>query len=159
MDEQVAMKDLPDFVRSIPDMQCIFCKIIARETPAEILFENECAISILDVNPIHYGHALVIPKHHHADFLEVPEDELGGIMKAVHIVTRGLVQSFDLKGFNFFSNNGTVAGQSVFHFHIHITPRYPDDNIKFVLQLKKYQGDDMKDVAEKIRSSIQQSSR
>jgi histidine triad (HIT) family protein len=139
-------------------MSCIFCSIIAKEIPAEILFENDRAISILDVNPIHYGHALVIPKRHHADFLEVPENELGGVMQAVHIVAHGLVRCFNLQGFNFFSNNGTIAGQSVFHFHIHITPRYPDDNIRFVLQLKKYQGNDMKDVAEKIRMSIQDSS-
>ena len=135
-------------------MACIFCKIIAKEIPAEILFENNSAIAILDVNPIHYGHALVIPKNHHKDFLEVPENELPGIMHAVHVVTRAIVKSFDLRGFNFFSNNGTVAGQSVFHFHIHITPRYPDDNIRFVLQLKRYEGEEMKDVAAKIRASI-----
>lgn len=135
-------------------MECVFCKIIEKEIPAEILFENDCAISILDVNPIHYGHALVIPKEHHKDFLEVPEAELAGIMHAVHVVSRALVKSFDLQGFNFFSNNGTVAGQSVFHFHIHITPRYPDDNIRFVLQLKRYKGNDMKQVATKIREYI-----
>ena len=137
-------------------MACIFCKIIAKEIPAEILFENDCALSILDVNPIHYGHALVIPKHHHKDFLDVPEGELGGIMHAVHVVARALVKSYNLNGFNFFSNNGEVAGQSVFHFHIHVTPRYADDNIRFVLQLKRYEGDDMKEVAAKIRSCIQE---
>ena len=135
-------------------MECVFCKIIEKEIPAEVLFENDCAISILDVNPIHYGHALVIPKKHHKDFLDVPEAELAGIMHAVHVVSRALVKSFDLQGFNFFSNNGTVAGQSVFHFHIHITPRYPDDNIRFVLQLKRYEGNDMKQVAAKIREFI-----
>ncbi len=137
-------------------MACIFCKIISKEIPAEILFENDCALSILDVNPIHYGHALVIPKNHHKDFLDVPEQELGGIMHAVHVVARALVKSYHLSGFNFFSNNGEVAGQSVFHFHIHITPRYADDNIRFVLQLKRYEGDDMKEVAAKIRSCIQE---
>jgi histidine triad (HIT) family protein len=137
-------------------MACIFCKIIAKEIPAEILFENNSAIAILDVNPIHYGHALVMPKNHHRDFLEVPEDELPGMMHAVHVVACAIVKSFDLRGFNFFSNNGTVAGQSVFHFHIHITPRYPDDNIRFVLQLKRYEGEEMKAVAAKIRASIQE---
>ena len=135
-------------------MACIFCKIIEKKIPAEFLFENDCAISILDVNPIHYGHALVIPKNHHKDFLDVPENELPGIMHAVHVVSRALVKSFDLKGFNFFSNNGTVAGQSVFHFHIHITPRYEGDNIKFVLQLKRYEGADMSEFASKIRAAI-----
>ena len=137
-------------------MACIFCKIISKEIPSEILFENDCALAILDVNPIHYGHALVIPKNHHKDFLDVPQEELGGIMHAVHVVARALVKSFGLRGFNFFSNNGEVAGQSVFHFHIHVTPRYADDNIRFVLQLKRYEGDDMKQVAAKIRSFIQE---
>jgi histidine triad (HIT) family protein len=137
-------------------MACIFCKIIAKEIPAEILFENDSAIAILDVNPIHYGHALVIPKNHHRDFLEVPEIELPGVMHAVHVVAHAIVKSFELQGFNFFSNNGTVAGQSVFHFHIHITPRYANDNIRFVLQLKRYEGEEMKDVAAKIRASIQE---
>lgn len=137
-------------------MACVFCKIIAKEFPAEILYENDSAIAILDVNPIHYGHALVIPKSHHKDFLEVPEEQLPGIMHAVHVVSHALVKSFELKGFNFFSNNGTVAGQSVFHFHIHITPRYANDNIRFVLQLKRYEGETMKDVAAKIRASIQE---
>ena len=136
-------------------MSCIFCKIIAKEIPAEILFENECAIAILDVNPIHYGHALIIPKNHHKDFLDVPEDELPGMMHAVHIVAHALVKSFNLQGFNFFSNNGPVAGQSVYHFHIHVTPRYANDNIRFVLQLKQYEGDEMRSVAEKIRGFIQ----
>jgi histidine triad (HIT) family protein len=137
-------------------MACIFCKIIAKEIPAEILFENDSAIAILDVNPIHYGHALVIPKNHHRDFLEVPEIELPGVMHAVHVVAHAIVKSFELQGFNFFSNNGTVAGQSVFHFHIHITPRYANDNIRFVLQLKRYEGEEMKDVAAKIRAFIQE---
>jgi histidine triad (HIT) family protein len=137
-------------------MGCIFCQIIAREIPAEILFENNCAIAILDVNPIHYGHTLVIPKNHHRDFLDVPENELAAIMHAVHVVSSALVKSFGLEGFNFFSNNGAVAGQSVFHFHIHVTPRYANDNIRFVLKLKRYEGDDMKGVAEKIRGSIKE---
>jgi histidine triad (HIT) family protein len=135
-------------------MACVFCQIIAREIPAEVLFENNCAVAILDVNPIHYGHTLVIPKNHHRDFLDVPDKELAGIMHAVHVVSSALVKSFNLEGFNFFSNNGTVAGQSVFHFHIHVTPRYANDNIRFVLKLKRYAGNDMKGVAEKIRASI-----
>lgn len=135
-------------------MSCIFCRIIAREVPAEVLFENDTSVAILDVNPIHYGHALVIPKSHHNDFLDVPQEDLPGIMHATHVVAHALVKSLDLKGFNFFSNNGTVAGQSVFHFHIHITPRYADDNIRFVLQLKKYRNGEMSEIAERIRTHI-----
>ena len=139
-------------------MSCIFCDIVDRKIPAEILYENDCALSILDINPIHYGHTLVIPKRHHRDFLEVEPDELSGIMQAVHTVSLALVKAFKLQGFNFFANNGAVAGQSVFHFHIHVTPRYADDNIRFVLRLKRYEPHAMEETAEAIRSAITSSS-
>jgi histidine triad (HIT) family protein len=135
-------------------MSCIFCDIIERKIPAEILYENDCALSILDINPIHYGHALVIPKRHHRDFLEVEADELSGIMQAVHTVSCAIVKAFKLQGFNFFANNGAIAGQSVFHFHIHITPRYAGDNIRFVLRLKRYEPNAMEETAKTIRSAI-----
>ncbi|HLP16831.1 MAG TPA: HIT family protein [Bacteroidota bacterium] len=134
---------------------CIFCDIIARRIPAEILYENENVIAILDANPIHYGHALIIPKSHYRDFLALPEQELGGIMHAAHVVTRALVDAYRLEGFNFFSNNGVIAGQSVFHFHLHITPRFPNDEVIFTLKLKKYGEGKMREAAEAIRAHIQ----
>ncbi len=133
---------------------CIFCKIIARKIPAEILYENEDAISILDINPIHYGHSLVIPKQHCKDFLELPSTSFKGILDATHIVTQALVKSLQLEAFNIFTNNGRIAGQSIFHFHLHITPRYKDDNIKFVLQLKQYANGKMAEYANHIRTNI-----
>jgi len=135
-------------------MDCIFCKIITHTLPAEILYENERVISILDINPIHHGHALVIPKKHCADFLSIPESDLHDVLHASQLVARALVESLGLEGFNVFSNNGRIAGQSVFHFHMHITPRYPDDNIRFVLQLKSYTHGAMEDYARRIREHL-----
>jgi histidine triad (HIT) family protein len=135
-------------------MDCIFCKIISHELPAEILYENQRVISILDINPIHYGHALVIPKKHCHDFLAIPESDLHDVLHVSQIIARALVDSLKLEGFNVFSNNGRIAGQSVFHFHMHITPRYPNDDIKFLLQLKTYKDDSMKEYANRIRQHI-----
>jgi histidine triad (HIT) family protein len=135
-------------------MDCIFCRIITRQVPAEVLYENDRVIAILDINPIHYGHALVIPKTHCADFLSIPEADLHDVLHVTQMVARAIVQSLNLEGFNIFSNNGRVAGQSVFHFHMHVTPRFPDDNIKFVLQLKTYKDGAMADYANKIRQNI-----
>ena len=135
-------------------MDCIFCSIIKHQVPAEILYENDRVIAILDINPIHYGHALVIPKIHCPDFLSIPETDLHDVLHVTQIVARAIVQSLNLEGFNIFSNNGRVAGQSVFHFHMHVTPRFPDDNIKFVLQLKTYKDGAMADYANKIRQNI-----
>jgi histidine triad (HIT) family protein len=136
-------------------MDCIFCKIVSHEIPAEILFENNKVLSILDINPIHYGHALVIPKTHCFDFLSIPECDLHDVLHVTQIVARAIVKSLQLDGFNIFSNNGRVAGQSVFHFHMHVTPRYPNDNIKFVLELKSYEDGAMADYAKRIRQHIQ----
>jgi histidine triad (HIT) family protein len=136
---------------------CIFCDIINHRVAAEILYENDCSIAILDVNPIHYGHALILPKHHYPDFLALPRTELGGIMEAAHVVARALVQAYKLEGFNFFSNNGVIAGQSVFHFHLHVTPRFPNDEISFRLKLKKYEEGKMREAANVIRAQIQSS--
>lgn len=135
-------------------MDCIFCKIVQRKLFAEILYENDKVISILDINPIHYGHALVIPKTHCLDFLSIPEDDLHDVLHATQIVARAIVNGLHLDGFNIFSNNGKIAGQSVFHFHMHITPRYPDDNIKFVLQLKTYEDGVLAEYGETIRKQI-----
>ncbi len=132
----------------------MFCKIAAHQLPAEILYETENVVAILDINPIHYGHALVIPKTHCTDFLHVREVDLHDVLHVTQIVARAMVESLELEGFNIFSNNGKAAGQSVFHFHMHVTPRYPDDDIKFVLTLKTYDGNAMATYAEKIRRHI-----
>lgn len=133
---------------------CIFCRIIERSASAEILFENDAAISILDNRPIHFGHALILPKQHCETFLDVPPSALTGLMEATRIVCGALTQSLHLEGFNIFSNNGEVAGQSVFHFHWHVTPRYKDDKIRFELTLKEYSGGEMALFARRIRGHI-----
>jgi len=137
-------------------MQCIFCDIVTKKTPAEWLYEDDSAIAILDINPIHFGHALIIPKRHYVDFLSLPDPDLARVIQVGQVIARGLVESLGLEGFNIFSNNGRIAGQSVFHFHLHITPRYPDDEIRFVLKLKKYEDGDASRYGTCIRDIIQQ---
>jgi histidine triad (HIT) family protein len=133
---------------------CVFCKIVSGKIPAEKLYENERAIAVLDINPINLGHALILPKQHCRDFLDLPEDAYPSILQAAKIVAKALVQGLELEGYNIFSNNGTIAGQSVFHFHLHVTPRYHNDNIRFVLNLKKYSDGEMKEYGTMIRKFI-----
>jgi len=135
-------------------MDCVFCKSVARAAQSEKLHENEAAIAILDTRPIHFGHALIIPKKHCRTFLELPPESVGGVMESTTIVCRALVSSLQLEGFNIFCNNGEVAGQSVFHFHWHITPRYVNDNIRFELKLKQYTDGEMASYASRIRAHI-----
>jgi histidine triad (HIT) family protein len=133
---------------------CTFCQIVARRIHAEILYENDDALCILDIHPIHFGHTLVIPKRHCRDFIDLPPESFSGEMQALHTIARALKASLQLEGFNIFSNNGHIAGQSVFHFHFHVTPRYANDNIKFVLELKKYHNSEMAEYAARIRQQI-----
>jgi len=134
--------------------RCEFCSIISGDAPAEVLFRNDHAIAILDIRPIHFGHILVLPLRHVETFIDVPPGDLEGLSGALRTVTRALVDALRPPGFNVFSNNGRAAGQSVFHFHFHVTPRYPDDNIRFVLELKKYERNEMSEYGRKIRDAL-----
>jgi histidine triad (HIT) family protein len=135
-------------------VRCEFCKIINGESEAEILLRTRHSVAILDINPIHYGHVLVMPRLHRETFIDVPAEELSDLINGTKVVSEAIVRSLHPPGFNIFSNNGKAAGQSVFHFHFHITPRYQDDNIRFVLTLKKYTGDGMVRYAERIREQL-----
>ncbi len=136
--------------------KCVFCRIVAGEVPAEVLFANDHVVAILDINPIHYGHALIIPRTHVRDFLELDAKCYAPLLEAARTVSAALVDALNLEGYNLFSNNGRTAGQSVFHFHLHITPRYENDDIRFVLKLKKYHDGEMRQYADRIRNHIDQ---
>ena len=106
---------------------CIFCKIAAGEIPSKTLYEDEKFRVILDLGPATRGHALVIPKEHYADLYEIPEETAGEAMKVAKKMAAVMTEKLKADGFNIVQNNGEVSGQSVFHFHIHLIPRYEND--------------------------------
>lgn len=134
-------------------MDCIFCDIAAKVSEAEIIFENEKYIAFLDINPINYGHTLVIPKTHHDNFLTIPALELEEMTKLTQYLAGSVKRALKSDGFNIISNNGSSAGQSVFHFHYHIIPRYEKD---FQLRPRtiEYKDSEIESYAEKIREVI-----
>lgn len=133
---------------------CIFCSIISRTAPAEIVFENDHAVAFLDIRPIHPGHTLVVPKTHYDRTIDIPDDELYDVMKAINVVAQSIVDILRPDGYNMFTSNGRAAGQSVFHVHFHVTPRYYHDNIAFRLSLKTYKQGEMKLIADQLREEI-----
>ena len=135
-------------------MNCVFCDIINKKSQAEILFEDKEVISILDINPMNYGHALIFPKVHYDDFLSLPNEYIQHLFSTAQIISNGIMDALKPDGFNVILNNGRAAGQSVFHFHLHIIPRYFSDDHRFRVNLKKYKDGEMKEYAQKIRSSI-----
>lgn len=103
---------------------CIFCKIVNKEIPAAIIYEDDIFIGFLDINPRSKGHTLIIPKEHFERYDEVPEQIQEGLGKVLHSVSKQLIEKLNATGFNILSNNGESAGQVVKHVHFHILPRY-----------------------------------
>ena len=109
---------------------CIFCKIINKEIPGKIVYEDDVCMAFLDLSQATYGHTLVIPKKHYANILEVDDDTLAHVMKVVKNLANQIVEKLDAKGVNVLTNTNEVAGQTVHHFHVHILPRCDEKELK-----------------------------
>ena len=112
------------------DPECIFCKIVAGELPGEILAEDETTISFMDINPANPGHALVIPRAHSRDLLDISDDDLAACTLAARRLARKMSETIDPDGFNVLNCCGAAAWQTVFHFHLHVVPRNQDDPLE-----------------------------
>lgn len=107
---------------------CIFCKIIAGEIPSSRIYEDDCCIATLDINPAAPGHTLIIPKEHHQDLTdETSEKLLGHLFKTAAQIGLRQKERLGADGFNVIQNNGEAAGQSVPHLHVHVIPRFMGD--------------------------------
>lgn len=106
---------------------CIFCKIAAGEIPSKTLYEDEQFRVILDLGPATKGHALILPKEHYANLYELPDEMAGAVLKLAKKMATVMTEKLGCDGFNLVQNNGEVAGQTVFHFHMHLIPRYEND--------------------------------
>lgn len=118
-------------------MDCVFCNIAAKKEKASVIFENESIIAFLDIRPVNYGHVLVLPKKHYDNFLVVPNSELLEALIITKWLAGAVKRAVGATGFNILSNNGIVAGQSIFHFHFHMIPRFESDQ-KFKIFTEYY---------------------
>ena len=107
--------------------ECVFCKIIAGELPSWKLYETDTVLAFMDIGPVVKGHALVIPKAHHETVVTIPDDLLADVMIAARKIARGLLGGLGADGVNLHQANGSVAGQVVPHFHVHVIPRFKQD--------------------------------
>jgi histidine triad (HIT) family protein len=130
---------------------CIFCKIVAGEMPAEIVQEDEHTIAFMDINPWTRGHALVIPRNHSKDLLEVSDDELAQTAAAAKRLAARMKDALGADGVNLLNALGPAAWQTVFHFHIHVIPRYEGDPLQLPTRPQEADKDDLAAVAHEIR--------
>lgn len=112
------------------DPDCLFCKIVAGEVPSTRVDEDERTIAFMDINPATRGHALVIPRAHSADLMEIAAEDLVATAAAAQRLARAAVQRLGADGVNLMNACRPVAWQTVFHFHIHVIPRYAGDPLR-----------------------------
>jgi histidine triad (HIT) family protein len=112
------------------DPECLFCKIIAGQIPAQIIAEDDRTVAFMDINPATRGHALVVPRRHTANLLEIEPDELAATALAAQRVARRASERLGADGVNLINSCGSAAWQTVFHFHIHVIPRYQGDPLQ-----------------------------
>ncbi|WEG08903.1 HIT family protein [Microbacterium horticulturae] len=105
---------------------CIFCAIVAGTAPSVIVAEDERTLAFMDINPVSDGHLLVIPKAHSADLLDIPPEDLTAVTLMAQRLARDAVDEFGADGVNLLNSCGADAWQTVFHFHLHVIPRYLD---------------------------------
>ncbi len=131
---------------------CIFCKIAAGEIPSRTIYEDDEFKVILDAAPASKGHALIIPKEHYASLYEIDEEVLGKAAKLAKKLAVHMTQVLCCDGFNLLQNNGEVAGQTVFHFHMHLIPRYNNMKNNDLLQYthEEFTDGQQDDICEKL---------
>ncbi len=135
------------------DTNCLFCKIIAGEIPAEKVYEDEKTFAFLDIKPVNPGHTLVIPKDHHVNMLETPEETLCAMTATVKKVAMAIQAALNPDGINLGVNNGAAAGQVIFHAHMHVMPRRSDDGYG-LWHGKPYTEGQANEIATKIKNAL-----
>lgn len=110
------------------DDNCIFCKLANGDIPTRSIYEDEDFNVILDNGPATKGHALILPKNHYANLYELPDETAAKAMILAKKMATKMTEKLGCDGFNLVQNNGETAGQTVFHFHLHLIPRYKNDN-------------------------------
>ena len=131
---------------------CIFCKIVRKEAPASVAYEDDKVIAFMSVPPINIGHTLVVPKKHYANIYEIPEEEIAYLHKIVKKLAHAVQKAVNADGIRIIQNNGATAGQVIFHLHVHIIPMNKDQ--PWGHRLENRLADELKADAEKIRQFV-----
>ena len=114
----------------VTDPDCLFCKIVAGELPSTIVDSDERTVAFMDINPGTRGHALVVPRNHSRDLLDIDPEDLAAVAIAAQRLAGRAKDALDADGVNLLNCCGEVAWQTVFHFHVHVIPRYVDDDVQ-----------------------------
>lgn len=135
------------------DENCIFCKLANGDIPTATLYEDDDFRVILDAGPAAKGHALIIPKEHYANLYELSDELAAKVLVLAKKMITKLTDILGCDGYNIVQNNGEAAGQTVFHFHLHMIPRYKDDGVGVTWKVGELKEEDKEELLVKIRES------
>ncbi len=136
------------------DESCIFCKIVKKQLPSSIIYEDDSVIAFLDIRPVNEGHCLVIPKEHYADIFDIPSELLGKVHQVTKKVAVAIKQAVNADGISIIQQNGRAANQDIFHLHVHVIPRYTGEKIKAFHELQVAEPNQLDQAAAKIKRHL-----
>ena len=132
------------------DDNCIFCKLANGDIPTNSIYEDDDFKVILDASPATKGHSLIIPKSHYKDIYEIDEELAGKAFKLAKKLTISMTDKLGCEGFNILQNNKEVAGQTVFHFHMHLIPRYKEGKSILTWGHEEFTSEEMEDICKSL---------
>jgi histidine triad (HIT) family protein len=132
---------------------CLFCGIVAGSIPSETIDSDERTVAFMDINPATPGHALVVPREHSVDLLEISDEDLTATTLAARRLAKRMKDALGADGINLINACGAAAWQTVFHFHIHVVPRYEDDPLKLPWVPAPGDSDQIAQIADKLRGT------
>jgi histidine triad (HIT) family protein len=135
----------------LKDEECIFCQIVEKKIPSQILFENDTNLAFLDIFPISKGHTIVIPKNHYNNLEDIPVNELADLFEIVKNISNIIYKKLKIDGYNILQNNFSAAGQVINHFHVHIIPRSrKDGKFRLIIPREQSREEELKQVLKAI---------
>jgi len=135
--------------------RCEFCKLVRRESPASLVYEDETVMAFLDIRPINEGHTLVIPKKHYETIYEVPEEEIAHLYRIAQRIAIAIRKGVKPGGISITQHNERGAGQDVFHVHVHVIPRYEGQRLPRFEEIPEASRERLDEVAERLKQHIQ----
>jgi len=135
-------------------MDCIFCAIVAGEIPASKVYEDEHVFAFMDIAPANPGHTLVIPKQHYRNIFEMPPEIGSKIMQAAIPIANAIRTALNSDGLNLFQSNEAAAFQTVFHFHLHLIPRWKGDPLQLPWRPREGDIEEINNIASEIREAL-----
>jgi histidine triad (HIT) family protein len=133
---------------------CVFCKLVAGTIPSTRVYEDAHALAFMDIGQVNPGHVLVAVKQHAANLYELSDEQAAAVARAARHVARAIREAFDPEGLSVYQANGKAAGQTVFHYHVHLLPRHAGDGMELVWPVKNPPREKLAEYAERIKAKL-----